>query len=92
MVKYLNSPLKITGSILMLAGFSVAALTLGQFLFLGLSVISLGILIHITAAILFRSVMKPTFKQWLEILLVLFITVFFSIILMDYFGLIKITV
>lgn len=36
--------------------------------------------------------MKPTFKQWLEILLVLFITVFFSIILMDYFGLIKITV
>lgn len=52
MVKYLNSPLKITGSILMLAGFSVAALTLGQFLFLGLSVISLGILIHITAAIL----------------------------------------
>ncbi|MFT3945932.1 MAG: hypothetical protein QM763_03070 [Agriterribacter sp.] len=90
MVKYLNSPLKITGSLLMLAGFSIAAFTFGQFLFLGLSVMSLGVLIHVTAVILFRSVMKPTIKQLFEILLVLFIVCFFSILVLDYLGLIKI--
>lgn len=74
----------------MLAGFSVAALTFGQLLFLGLSVSSLGILIHITAAMLIRSVMKPNFKQVFEILLVLFIVCFFAVIVMDYMGIMKI--
>ncbi|MFT3747510.1 MAG: hypothetical protein QM768_04310 [Agriterribacter sp.] len=90
MVKYLNSPLKITGSLLMLAGFFIAAFTFGQFLFLGLSVFSLGILIHITAAILIRSVMKNNLKRIFEMLLVLFIIFFFSILIMDYLGIIGI--
>lgn len=75
----------------MLAGFSVVILTFGQFLFLGLSVVFLGVLIHITAAMLIRSVMKPTFKQVFEILLVLFIICFFAIIVMDYLGIMKIS-
>ncbi|MCC6289294.1 MAG: hypothetical protein IT249_15550 [Chitinophagaceae bacterium] len=91
MVKYLNSPLKITGSLLMLAGFFVAAFTLGQLLFLGLSVFSLGILIHVTAAILIRSVMTDKLKKIFEILLILFIVFFFSILVMDYLGIIGIS-
>ena len=76
----------------MLAGVSVAALTLGQFLFLGLSVMFLGILIHVTAAMILQSVLKPTLKQLFEILLVLFVVSFFSLILMDYWGILKIPV
>lgn len=76
----------------MLAGFSIAVFTLGQLLFMGLSVIFFGVLIHITAAMLLRSVMKPTIKQFFEVLLVLFIAFFFSFIIMDYLGIIKIPV
>lgn len=91
MVKYINSPLKITGSLLLLVGFGVVMITVGQFLFLGVSIMSLGILIHITAAILLRSVMRYEIKRIFEFALVLFIVLFFSFIVMDYFGIINIT-
>jgi len=91
MVKYLNSPLKITGSLLMIGGASIAAFSFGQFLFLGLSIVSLGILIHITAAILFKSEMRITFKRVFEMALVAFIFFFCSVLLLDYWGVIEIS-
>ncbi|WP_152269148.1 hypothetical protein [Agriterribacter humi] len=90
MTKYLNSPLKVTGSLLMLAGLFVAIFTFDQFLFLGLSVFSLGVLIQVTAGILFKSPMKSGEKRWGEIALVFFILAFFGILLLDYLGVIKI--
>ncbi len=90
MVKYLNSPLKITGTLLMIGGAAIATFTFGQFLFLGISVISLGILIHVTAGILLRSEMRVTLKKLFEIGLVAFIFFFCAILLLDYWGLIKI--
>jgi len=90
MVKYLNSPLKITGSLLMIGGAGIAAFTFGQLLFLGLSVVSLGILIHVTAIILLRSEMKITFKRLFEIALVAFIFFFCAVLLLDYWGIIEI--
>jgi hypothetical protein len=90
MTKYLNSPLKITGSLLMLAGLFFTIFTFDQFLFLGLSVFSLGVLIQVTAGILFKSPMKAGEKRWGEIALVFFILAFFGILLLDYLGIIKI--
>ena len=86
MVKYLNSPLKATGSLLILAGMAIATFSLSQFLFLGLSVISLGILIHVTAGILLRSAMRNVMKKTFEIALILFIFFFCSVLLLDYWG------
>lgn len=91
MVKYLNSPLKATGSLLILTGIAIATFSLGQFLFLGLSVISLGILIHVTAGILLRSEMRNVMKKIFEIALILFIFFFCSLLLLDYWGVIRLS-
>ena len=86
MVKYLNSPLKVTGLLLILVGMAIATFSLSQFLFLGLSVISLGILMHVTAGILLRSAMKNAMKKVFEIALILFIFFFCSVLLLDIGG------
>jgi hypothetical protein len=90
MTKYLNSPLKITGSLLILAGLFIAIFIFDQFLFLGLSVCSLGVLIQVTAGIIYKPSVKRGTK-WGEIVLVFFILAFFGILLLDYLGIIKIT-
>ncbi len=90
MLKYLNSPLKATGSLLMLAGICIAIFTFEQFLFLGLSVISLGVLIQVTAGLLFKPPVKRGYKRWGEIALVFFILAFCTVLLLDYLGIIKI--
>lgn len=89
MTKYLNSPLKVTGSLLMLAGLFIAVFIFDQFLFLGLSVFSLGVLIQVTAGFLFKSPVKQG-ARWGEIALVFFILAFFGVLLLDYLGIIKI--
>ncbi|MBS1750608.1 MAG: hypothetical protein JST63_11935 [Bacteroidetes bacterium] len=89
MLKYLNSPLKVTGTLLVLAGALIATISFGQFLFLGLSVISLGILIHVTNGILLKSEMKNAMKKVFEIVLILFISIFCSLLLLDYWGVIS---
>ena len=89
MTKYLNSPLKITGSLLILAGLFISVFIFDQFLFLGLSVFSLGVLIQVTAGVLFKSSVKQG-TRWGEIALVFFILAFFGILLLDYLGVIKI--
>ncbi|HRN56590.1 MAG TPA: hypothetical protein PLL71_09065 [Agriterribacter sp.] len=89
MLKYLNSPLKATGSLLMLAGICIAVFTFEQFLFLGLSVICLGVLIQVTAGLLFKAPAKRS-NRWGEIALVCFILAFCTVLLLDYLGIIKI--
>lgn len=89
MVKFINSPLKITGSLILLTGLLIAAFTLGQFLFLGISVFLLGVLIHVTAEMVFKS-MNTNARKWWEIALVFFILFLCGLLALDYFGVIKI--
>ncbi|PWT98826.1 MAG: hypothetical protein C5B52_11560 [Bacteroidetes bacterium] len=89
MVKYLNSPLKIAGSIIAAAGISIAAFSLGQLMFLGISVISLGILVHVTAWIIYRSQMKQKERKVFEFCLLFFILTFCATLLLDYLGIIR---
>lgn len=74
----------------MLTGFGIASITFGQFLFLGLSVFSLGILVHVTAGILFKSHMRSKEKKVFEMVLLVFIISFCSLLLLDYFDVLKI--
>ena len=90
MLKYLNSPLKATGSLILLTGIFIAVFTFEQFLFLGLSVISLGVLIQVTAGLLFKSPARRGYSKWGEIALVFFILSFCTVLLLDYLGIIKI--
>lgn len=90
MLKYLNSPLKVAGSLLMLAGAAIAVFTFNQFFFLGLSIVSLGLLLQVTAGLFFKSRKGTHSGRWHEMLLLLFIIGFFVVLLLDYFGIIKI--
>lgn len=74
----------------MLAGIFIAVFTFEQFLFLGLSIVALGVLIQVTAGLLFKSSMKPGYSRWGEIALVFFILTFCTVLLLDYLGVIKI--
>ena len=89
MVRFLNSPLKITGSLLAIAGISIATFSFGQLMFLGISVVSLGILIHITVWIIRRSHMKQRERDVFEFCLLFFILSFCATLVLDYFGIIR---
>ena len=91
MVKYLNSPLKITGSLLVAAGLSIATISMGQFLFLGMSVVSLGVLVHVTNWIICRSHMNTREKKIFEFCLLLFIISLCATFVLDYFGIIRLS-
>lgn len=89
-MKYLNSPLKVTGSLLMLMGVYIAIFTFEQFLFLGLSVIVLGVLLQVTSEMLFKLPGRRGYNKWGEIILSFFVLSFCGVLLLDYLGVIKI--
>lgn len=90
MVKYLNSPLKLMGSLLVVSGAGIAISTFGQLMFLGVSVVAFGLLIQVTAGILFKdSANRKTVKR-VEALLAFFVFSFCSLLILDFYGLIKI--
>lgn len=91
MVKYFNSPLKITGTAIVLCGAMIPVFTLGQFLFLGISVLSLGVLVHVTDRILTRSRMGLREKRIFQAALLLFVLFFCGVLLLDFFDVIRIT-
>lgn len=90
MIRYLNSPLKVTGVLLMLSGVGIVVLTFAELLFLGISVFLFGILIQITADLLLRSTLRHSYKRTFELALLFFIVSFCGILLLDYMGIIKI--
>lgn len=92
MVKYLNSPLKITGTAIVLCGALIPVFTLGQFVFLGISVLSLGILVHVTDNILMRSQMGPREKRIFQFALLLFVLLFCGVLVLDFFDVITIRI
>lgn len=76
---------------MLMAGFIIIFYTAGQFLFLGISVILLAVLIHITAGILMKSSMNGLYKRVVEMTLLFFLVLFFGTIALDFMGLIQIT-
>ncbi|MBX3255968.1 MAG: hypothetical protein KF862_17670 [Chitinophagaceae bacterium] len=90
MVHFINSPLKLSGALLMFSGIGIAVFTLADFLFLGISVFLLGLLMQVTANLLLKSTLRQTYKKVVECTLVLFILGFCGILMLDFFGLIKI--
>lgn len=76
---------------MLLGGLIIIFYTAGQFLFLGVSVILLSILIHITAGILMKSSMSGVYKRIVETALLFFLLLFFGTILLDFMGFIQIT-
>lgn len=75
----------------MLAGIFIAIFTLAEFLFLGISVFLLGILMQVTAGLLLKSTLRLSYKKAFEVALVLFIVCFCGLLLLDYLELFKIT-
>lgn len=90
MVKYLNSPLKFMGSLLIVSGAGIAIATFGQLLFLGISVVAFGLLIQVTAGIFFKDSANRESIKWTEIVLTLFVLSFCGALILDFYGFIKI--
>jgi uncharacterized membrane protein SirB2 len=90
MVKYFNTPLKVTGAILMFAGFAFSIISFQHSLFLGVSVILLGLVVIITEIVLTRSQMKSKQRNTFEFFLVLLILCFAVMLALDYYGVIVI--
>lgn len=90
MLRYFNSYLKATAACLLFSGLFIISYTAGQFSFLGISVIILGILLYITRNMLAKSTMQTRFKNLVEFILAGFICLFFGLLLMDYSGIITI--
>lgn len=74
----------------MLTGACIALFTFEQFLFLGLSVLALGLLLQVTAEMFFKTPDKRRNHKWGEFILTFFVLAFCGILLLDYFGIIKI--
>lgn len=91
MAHLFNSPLKLSGMLLMLSGVGIAIFTFAEFLFLGVSVFLLGLLMQVTAKLLLKSTLQRTYKKGLEFTLVFFIICFCGMLVLDFLGFIKIT-
>ncbi len=90
MLRYFNSCLKATAACLLLSGCFIISYTAGQFSFLGVSVMLLGILLYITRDMLVRSTLHARYKNLVEFVLAGLICLFFGLLLLDYSGIITI--
>ncbi|MBW7889608.1 MAG: hypothetical protein H3C48_00965 [Chitinophagaceae bacterium] len=90
MVKYLNSPLKFIGCLLIVSGSGIAIAAFGQLMFLGISVVAFGLLIQLTAGIFFKDSANRRALKWIEAVLAFFVLSFCSLLILDFYGVIKI--
>jgi uncharacterized membrane protein SirB2 len=90
MVKYFNSPLKVTGTILTLAGIAFTIISFQQSVFLGASITLLGLVVLITEMVITRTQMRSKKKIAFEFILTLIILCFAVLLALDYYGIIVI--
>ncbi len=88
MLRYFNSYLKATAAGLLMAGFFIISYTAGQYSFLGISIIFLGVLMYITRNMLTKSTLHRRYKNLVEFVLAGFICLFLGLLLLDYSGVI----
>jgi uncharacterized membrane protein SirB2 len=90
MVKYFNTPLKVTGTILTLAGIAFTIVSFQQSIFLGVSIILLGFVVLITEMVITRTRMKSKKRIAFEFMLIMVILCFAILLALDYYGVIVI--
>ncbi len=90
MLRYFNSSLKATAACLLLSGCFIIFYTAGEFYFLGISIMLLGVLLYITHTMLIRSALHNRYKKLMELLLAGVTGLFFGVLLLDYMGIITI--
>lgn len=90
MTKYLDSPLKVAGTLLTLAGICLQFFALHQSLPESLSIVLMGVLMLLTAWMITHSRLSRKYRHGLEISL-LMLTILCSLLMaLDYYGLIAI--
>jgi hypothetical protein len=89
MIRYLNSPLKIFGIVLIVAGALFVIFLPAQIFLLGLSLLTMGIMIHFTEWLMEILSVKNTQKKIYEYLLLMMVVCFLLAIALDYLGVIR---
>jgi hypothetical protein len=89
MIRYLNSPLKIFGAVLIVAGAFFVIFLPAQIFLLGLSLLTMGVMIHFTEWLMEILSVKNTQKKIYEYLLLAMVVFFLLAIALDYFGVIR---
>lgn len=90
MTKYLDSPLKITGILLTLAGISLRFFTLQPSLPESFSITLMGMVMLLTGWMITRSRMNRKDRNLVEITLLLVTIICCILMAMDYYGIIAI--
>jgi hypothetical protein len=88
MIRYLNTPLKVTGILLTLAGAVLTVITFQHADFTGVSVLSLGVVVLLTGLMIPRSSVPATHRIVLELFLIFVILFIAAVLVMDYYGII----
>lgn len=89
MIRYLNSPLKIFGTILTLAGAALVVLLSKQMLLVGLSLLSMGLMVYFTEWLMEMLSVKKSQKRVYEYFLLTLVFCFLLAIALDYLGVIR---
>jgi len=89
MIRYLNSPLKIFGAVLIVAGAFFVIFLPAQIFLLGLSLLTMGVMIHFTEWLMEILSVKNTQKRIYEYLLLAMVVCFLLAIALDYLGVIR---
>jgi len=89
MIRYLNSPLKIFGAVLIVAGAFFVIFLPAQIFLLGLSLLTMGVMIHFTEWLMEILSVKNAQKKIYEYLLLAMVVFFLLAIALDYFGVIR---
>lgn len=90
MTKYLDSPLKVAGVLLTLAGVCLHFFTLHQSIPESLSIVLMGILMLLTAWMITHSRLSRKYRQGLEFSLLMLTFLCSLLMVLDYYGLIAI--
>jgi len=89
MIRYLNSPLKIFGTVLIVAGAFFVIFLPAQIFLLGLSLLTMGVMIHFTEWLMEILSVTNTQKRIYEYLLLAMVVCFLLAIALDYLGVIR---
>jgi hypothetical protein len=89
MIRYLNSPLKIFGTVLIVTGALFVIFLPAQIFLLGLSLLTMGAMIHFTEWLMEMLSVKNTQRKIYEYLLLTMVVCFLLAIALDYLGVIR---
>ena len=89
MIRYLNSPLKVFGTLLIVGGAALVLFLPPQVFLLALSLLTMGAMIHFTEWLMDVLSVKSTQKKVYEYFLLVLVVCFLLAIALDYLGIIR---